>query len=292
SLNIAFLMKDIASGKSMLFIPRLLADYAVWMGEIQPPSHFQEKYKITQVFYTDEIKEVLLDQYQATGAPLLFLLHGLNTDSNKYSKPAEFQGQKFKTILYGILFLLYKLLHSGIICFVGAFPVPALKVPIEVTVADLWSIHGWNLIFRKPLNDWEIKILVELLEVLEQFKDLSTAEDSLRGISWAMPWNIVDVLASWNREGANSSQKERRKGIEKFQTDLNTLHPILTECRVIKSNLELALIQYANDISSEAHVEPTSLWFSRAAKGVAPAIDRVKSAGVMQIHRPLPFSFG
>ncbi|XP_069142921.1 uncharacterized protein [Solanum lycopersicum] len=82
---------DIASGKSMLFIPRLPADYAVWMGEIQPPSHFQEKYKVTQVFYTDEIKEVLVDQYQATGAALLFLLHGLNTDSNKYFKPAEFQ---------------------------------------------------------------------------------------------------------------------------------------------------------------------------------------------------------
>ncbi|KAJ8568709.1 hypothetical protein K7X08_030931 [Anisodus acutangulus] len=126
---------DIASGKSMLFAPRLPADYAVWMGEIKPLSHFQEKYKVSQVFYTDEIKEVLFDQYQATGTPLLFLLHGLNTDSNKYSKPAEFQG------------------------------------------------------------------------------------------------------------------------IEKFQTDLNTLHPILTECRVIKSDLEIALIQYANDISSEAHVE-------------------------------------
>lgn len=52
---------------------------------------FQEKYKVTHVFYTDEIKEVLFDQYQATGRPLLFLLHGLNTDCNKYSKPAEFQ---------------------------------------------------------------------------------------------------------------------------------------------------------------------------------------------------------
>lgn len=126
---------DIASGKSTLFAPRLPADYAVWMGEIKPLSYFQEKYNVTQVFYTDEIKEVLLDQYQATGTPLLFLLHGLNTDSNKYTKPAEFQG------------------------------------------------------------------------------------------------------------------------IEKFQADLNTLHPILTECRVVKSDLELALIQFANDISSEAHVE-------------------------------------
>ncbi|EOY30521.1 Metallopeptidase M24 family protein isoform 5, partial [Theobroma cacao] len=45
------------------------------------------------------------------------------------------------------------------------------------------------------------------------------------------------------------------QGIEKFETDLTTLHPILTECRVFKSDLELALIQFANDISSEAHVE-------------------------------------
>ncbi|GKF01496.1 hypothetical protein Tco_0028419, partial [Tanacetum coccineum] len=42
------------------------------------------------------------------------------------------------------------------------------------------------------------------------------------------------------------------KGIEKFETDLKTLHPILAECQVVKSKLELAVIQYANDISSEA----------------------------------------
>jgi hypothetical protein len=30
----------------------------------------------------------------------------------------------------------------------------------------------------------------------------------------------------------------------------------------------------------------------RTARGVVPGVDRVKSAGVMQIHRPLPFSFG
>lgn len=45
------------------------------------------------------------------------------------------------------------------------------------------------------------------------------------------------------------------QGIENFKTDLSTLHPILTECRVIKSKLELDVIQYATDISSEAHVE-------------------------------------
>lgn len=45
------------------------------------------------------------------------------------------------------------------------------------------------------------------------------------------------------------------QGIDNFTADLNALHPILTECRVLKSGLELALIQFANDISSEAHVE-------------------------------------
>lgn len=50
------------------------------------------------------------------------------------------------------------------------------------------------------------------------------------------------------------------QGIDTFVTDLNTLHPILTECRVLKSELELALIQFANDVSSEAHVQVTILF--------------------------------
>ncbi|GMY36251.1 xaa-Pro dipeptidase [Fagus crenata] len=126
---------DIVTGNSILFIPRLPADYAVWLGEIKPLSHFKETYLVSMVYYTDEIAGVLHEQFQGSSKPLLFLLHGLNTDSNNYAKPAEFEG------------------------------------------------------------------------------------------------------------------------VDKFETDLTTLHPILTECRVLKSDLELALIQFANDISSEAHVE-------------------------------------
>lgn len=126
---------DIATGKSILFAPRLPPDYAVWLGEIKPLSYFQEKYMVNMVYYTDEIVGVLQDHYKGSGKPLLFLLHGLNTDSNNFSTPAQFEG------------------------------------------------------------------------------------------------------------------------MEKFETELNTLHPILSECRVLKSDHELALIQFANDISSEAHVE-------------------------------------
>ena len=46
---------------------------------------------VDMVSYTDEIANVIHDFYKYPGKPLLFLLHGLNTDSNSYSKPATIQ---------------------------------------------------------------------------------------------------------------------------------------------------------------------------------------------------------
>lgn len=46
---------------------------------------------VSMVCYADEIAGVLHDEYRGTEKPLLFLLHGLNTDSDNFSKPAEFQ---------------------------------------------------------------------------------------------------------------------------------------------------------------------------------------------------------
>ncbi|KAK4396938.1 Xaa-Pro dipeptidase [Sesamum angolense] len=114
-----------------------IESYFAYLFGVREPGFYGaiERYMVDSVHYTDEIAKVLHQTYQGPGKPLLYLLHGLNTDSNNFSKPADFEG------------------------------------------------------------------------------------------------------------------------IDKFTTDLNALHPVLTECRVIKSGLELALIQYANDISSEAHVE-------------------------------------
>lgn len=46
---------------------------------------------VDKVFYVDEIVQVLYDHFSEAGKPLLFLLYGLNTDSDKFSKPAELE---------------------------------------------------------------------------------------------------------------------------------------------------------------------------------------------------------
>ncbi|CAM8889641.1 unnamed protein product [Rhodiola kirilowii] len=82
---------DIATGDSILFIPKLPEEYAVWLGMIKPLSYFKDTYFVEKVFYIDQMVEVLHDQKHQSGKALLFLLHGLNTDSGSYSKPAEFK---------------------------------------------------------------------------------------------------------------------------------------------------------------------------------------------------------
>lgn len=49
----------------------------------------------------------------------------------------------------------------------------------EETVAEVWSEHGWNIVFRRHLNDWEIGKVAELLQVLNGLKRLSTEHDSI-----------------------------------------------------------------------------------------------------------------
>lgn len=47
-------MKDIASRKSMLFAPRLPADYAVWMGEIKSLTHFQVTIHFPNLYFVGD----------------------------------------------------------------------------------------------------------------------------------------------------------------------------------------------------------------------------------------------
>ena len=51
------------------------------------------------------------------------------------------------------------------------------KQAAKGAVEEMWSNQGWNLSFRRPLNDWEIQRLVDFYKVLGQFKGITDAHD-------------------------------------------------------------------------------------------------------------------
>eukprot|EP00128_Syssomonas_multiformis_P012351 Colp12_sorted_trinity150504_noHs@16947 len=79
---------DLADGASTLFIPRLPEEYAVWMGEIYPPSHFVTKYEVDFCRFVDEIPEWMASRQPET----IYVVEGINSDSGSNSKPAAFDG--------------------------------------------------------------------------------------------------------------------------------------------------------------------------------------------------------
>ncbi|CAM9475437.1 unnamed protein product [Chrysoparadoxa australica] len=81
---------DIDSGETTVFIPRLPAEYATWMGPIAPASHFQECYAVEKVRYVDELEQCLKDAAPSK----LYLSKGYNSDSGSWGKPADFEGMK------------------------------------------------------------------------------------------------------------------------------------------------------------------------------------------------------
>ncbi|VAI45755.1 unnamed protein product [Triticum turgidum subsp. durum] len=101
----------------------------------------------------------------------------------------------------------------------------------------------------KPLPYFKDRYKVDLVFYVDEIVQVLQDRFSQHGKP------VLFLLYGKSTDSGNYSKPASFEGIEKFDTDLGTLHPILTECRVIKSEMELALIQYANDVSSEAHIE-------------------------------------
>eukprot|EP01095_Lingulamoeba_sp_RSL-Kostka_P012819 TRINITY_DN514_c1_g1_i1.p1 TRINITY_DN514_c1_g1~~TRINITY_DN514_c1_g1_i1.p1 ORF type:complete len:526 (-),score=228.66 TRINITY_DN514_c1_g1_i1:107-1684(-) len=133
----------IGTGESILLIPRLPQEYAIWMGEIKSCETFKETYEVDRVIYIDEFETL----FKEKDPEKIYLLKGLNSDS-------------------------------------GNTHVPAKHKAIDEYVEN-----------KKKEND------------------------------------DVEVI------------------------DLDKLHDAIVECRVIKTDEELAVMKYANLISSKAHVK-------------------------------------
>eukprot|EP00916_Digyalum_oweni_P001781 GHVL01003433.1.p1 GENE.GHVL01003433.1~~GHVL01003433.1.p1 ORF type:complete len:499 (+),score=45.55 GHVL01003433.1:1-1497(+) len=65
--------------------------------------------------------------------------------------------------------------------------------------------------------------------------------------------SVLLTLHGKNSDSGKYSQEAVFEGIGQFKVNNQLLHPEITECRVFKSDTELALLRYVNRISSEAH---------------------------------------
>lgn len=72
-----------------------------------------------------------------------------------------------------------------------------LSLQKEASVAQVWSPQGWDLIFRRALNDWEIGEFARLLETLHSHPGLSMRPD---GVRWKIQAKGMFTVKScyWN----------------------------------------------------------------------------------------------
>ncbi|KAK0400183.1 hypothetical protein QR680_003393 [Steinernema hermaphroditum] len=96
----------IASGKTILFPPRLPEDYAIWEGQIRTADWFKEKYQVDEVIFNDQY--AISDYLSKQIVSVVYLLEAENTDSGEVLPPASFElrpGVTFKrdtALLYPI----------------------------------------------------------------------------------------------------------------------------------------------------------------------------------------------
>lgn len=79
---------DLNTGSSILFFPRLPAEYAIWMGKLHSLQDFKKRYAVDETYYTDEIVKVLKEKKAST----LLTLSGTNSDSGLPAREAVFDG--------------------------------------------------------------------------------------------------------------------------------------------------------------------------------------------------------
>ncbi|KAL5021319.1 hypothetical protein ScPMuIL_000474 [Solemya velum] len=67
--------------------------------------------------------------------------------------------------------------------------------------------------------------------------------------------SVILTLRGLNTDSGKYSREAAFDGISEFKVDNGILHPVISECRVFKTDMELDVLRYSNRISSDAHKE-------------------------------------
>eukprot|EP00873_Tetraselmis_striata_P011670 jgi/Tetstr1/431934/TSEL_021422.t2 len=209
---------DLRSGKSLLFMPRLPPEHAVWMGAIDSPEFNRDKYGVDEVHYVDEMAAVL----RAAEPPCLHTLAGTNTDRQDTPRPLP--------------------------------PLPPQHPAPEasrenrglgVAVPDDPLQFGLELDFR--LGDEEAG------EGVDGEGDI-LGEGGVERLVPGPGDEDGTVHEERFSERGRATAPAQFEGMDAFEVETACLHFVLTECRVHKTGMEIQALRYANEIASEGHV--------------------------------------
>ncbi|XP_036417856.1 xaa-Pro dipeptidase [Colossoma macropomum] len=67
--------------------------------------------------------------------------------------------------------------------------------------------------------------------------------------------SVLLTLRGVNTDSGSVTREASFEGISRFQVNNSFLHPVIVECRLLKTDMELEVLRYTNRISSEAHKE-------------------------------------
>ncbi|XP_019267660.1 PREDICTED: uncharacterized protein LOC109244948 [Nicotiana attenuata] len=128
----------------------------------------------------------------------------------------------------------------GVGCLKELFPdIYGLVQHQHRTIAEVWTPQGWDLIFRRMLNDWEVDRLTKFYKQLEDFKGLQSGVDTL----WWQGHNKGSLFYLAASKGGcldpRQSQKERDSTVFKVlsmrgnsrdnQPSISSLHCTTTD---------------------------------------------------------------
>ncbi|XP_036399084.1 xaa-Pro dipeptidase [Megalops cyprinoides] len=66
---------------------------------------------------------------------------------------------------------------------------------------------------------------------------------------------VLLTLRGQNTDSGSTCREASFEGISRFEVNNVHLHPVIVECRLIKTDMELEVLRYTNRISSQAHKE-------------------------------------
>ncbi|XP_077446304.1 xaa-Pro dipeptidase [Stigmatopora argus] len=65
--------------------------------------------------------------------------------------------------------------------------------------------------------------------------------------------SVLLTLRGQNTDSGSVSREASFEGISQFQVNNMLLHPVIVECRLVKTDMELEVLRYTNKVSSDAH---------------------------------------